>query len=222
MTFLVVNSQKPASSPVHNDINHDKRPRNSLGLLPESDARRKSSTPSSLCPTPSPNSSSPSPNLPACPIPPPVEFSDPCVQLDQVGKEMVIDIHREKNGLGLGIVGGSDTPIGCIVIHEIYASGAVAQDGRLKPGDQILEVNDHDVRHATHQEAINYLRHSVPNVKIRIYRHKENAESESLSMAEFSVELYKKPGRGLGLTIVGKKKVMLRSIHFRSNQRWNC
>ncbi|GIY59442.1 multiple PDZ domain protein [Caerostris darwini] len=204
MTFLVVNSQKPASSPVHNDINHDKRPRNSLGLLPESDTRRKSSTPSSLCPTPSPNSSSPSPNLPACPIPPPVEFSDPCVQLDQVGKEMVIDIHREKNGLGLGIVGGSDTPIGCIVIHEIYANGAVAQDGRLKPGDQILEVNDHDVRHAAHQEAINYLRHSVPNVKIRIYRHKENAESESLSMAEFSVELYKKPGRGLGLTIVGK------------------
>lgn len=26
------------------------------------------------------------------------------------------------------------------MIHEIYANGAVAQDGRLKPGDQILEV----------------------------------------------------------------------------------
>ncbi|XP_055943056.1 multiple PDZ domain protein-like [Argiope bruennichi] len=202
MTFLVVNSQKPASSPVHNDIDHDKKPRNSLGILPDTDTRRKSSTPSSLCPTPSPNSSSPSPNLPACPIPPPAEFSDPCVTLDVVGKEMVVDIHREKNGLGLGIVGGSDTPIGCIVIHEIYANGAVAQDGRLKPGDQILEVNGHDLRHATHQEAINFLRHSVPNVQIRVYRHKET--SESLSLAEFSVELYKKPGRGLGLTIVGK------------------
>ncbi|GFT33678.1 multiple PDZ domain protein [Trichonephila clavipes] len=42
MTFLVVNSQKPASSPVHNDIGHDKKPRNSLGLLPENDTRRKS------------------------------------------------------------------------------------------------------------------------------------------------------------------------------------
>ncbi|GFT33670.1 multiple PDZ domain protein [Trichonephila clavipes] len=160
------------------------------------------STPSSLCPTPSPNSSSPSPNLPACPIPPPVEFSDPCVTLDPVGKEIVVDIHREKNGLGLGIVGGSDTPIGCIVIHEIYANGAIAQDGRLKPGDQILEVNNHDLRHATHQEAINFLRHSVPTVQIRVYRHKETAET--LSIAEFTVELYKKPGRGLGLTIVGK------------------
>nr|XP_042905145.1 multiple PDZ domain protein isoform X2 [Parasteatoda tepidariorum] len=202
ITFLVVNSQKPgsSSSPVHNDINHEKKPRNSLIPLPETNGRRKSSTPSSTCPSPSPNSVSP--NLPVCPIPPPAEFSDPCVTLDSVGKEMVIDIHREKNGLGLGIVGGSDTPLGCVIVHEIYANGAAALDGRLKPGDQILEISKHDVRGATHVEAINLLRHSIPVVELRIYRHKETSEVSSL--AEFTVEFFKKPGRGLGLSIVGK------------------
>ncbi|XP_054720887.1 multiple PDZ domain protein-like [Uloborus diversus] len=196
ITFLVVNSHKPEPSSMHNDIDHDKKPRNSLGPFPN--GSDKSSSPSPLCPTPSPNSVSP---LPACPIPPPVEFSDPSVTLDHVGTEMVVGIHREKNGLGLGIVGGSDTPIGCVVIHEIYANGAVANDGRLKPGDILLDVNGHDMRHVTHIEAINILRHSVPTVNIRIYRHQETKDT---SLVELNVELYKKPGRGLGLTIVGR------------------
>lgn len=62
-------------------------------------------------------------------------------------------------------------------------------------------MNGHDLRHATHLEAINYLRHSVPTVTLRIYRHKETKESSSL--VELNVELFKKPGRGLGLSIVG-------------------
>uniref|UniRef100_A0A914RK35 PDZ domain-containing protein n=1 Tax=Parascaris equorum TaxID=6256 RepID=A0A914RK35_PAREQ len=43
-------------------------------------------------------------------------------------------------GLGLSIVGGSDTVLGTVVIHEVYPDGAAAVDGRLKPGDQVLEV----------------------------------------------------------------------------------
>lgn len=30
----------------------------------------------------------------------------------------------------------------CTVIQEIFPDGAVSRDGRLKPGDQILEVRD--------------------------------------------------------------------------------
>lgn len=43
-------------------------------------------------------------------------------------------------GLGLSIVGGSDTVLGTVVIHEVYTDGAAAIDGRLRPGDQIFEV----------------------------------------------------------------------------------
>lgn len=41
----------------------------------------------------------------------------------------------------MSIVGGSDTVLGTIVIHEVYPDGAAAVDGRLKPGDQVLEVD---------------------------------------------------------------------------------
>ena len=47
-------------------------------------------------------------------------------------------------GLGLSIVGGSDTLLGAIFIHEVYEAGAAHKDGRLRPGDQILEVGHHD------------------------------------------------------------------------------
>jgi C-terminal processing protease CtpA/Prc len=28
----------------------------------------------------------------------------------------------------------------CIVIQEVFPDGVIAKDGRLKPGDQVLEV----------------------------------------------------------------------------------
>ena len=40
-------------------------------------------------------------------------------------------------GLGLSIVGGSDTLLGAIFIHEVYEKGAAHKDGRLRPGDQV-------------------------------------------------------------------------------------
>ena len=47
---------------------------------------------------------------------------------------------RPTYNMGISIVGGCDTPLICIVIQEIIKGGIVDQDGRLLPGDQILEV----------------------------------------------------------------------------------
>ena len=58
----------------------------------------------------------------------------------ETGKETLIEIDKDGKGLGLSIVGGSDTVLGTVVIHEVYSDGAAAHDGRLKPGDQVLEV----------------------------------------------------------------------------------
>lgn len=57
------------------------------------------------------------------------------------GQETMIEIDKGGRGLGLSIVGGSDTVLGAVVIHEVYSDGAAAKDGRLEPGDQVLEVN---------------------------------------------------------------------------------
>ena len=56
------------------------------------------------------------------------------------GRETHIEIEKNGRGLGLSLVGGSDTVLGSIVVHEVYPDGAAATDGRLKSGDQVLEV----------------------------------------------------------------------------------
>ncbi|XP_017588361.1 PREDICTED: multiple PDZ domain protein isoform X9 [Corvus brachyrhynchos] len=66
--------------------------------------------------------------------------SDPATCPIIPGCETTIDISKGRTGLGLSIVGGADTLLGAIIIHEVYEEGAASKDGRLWAGDQILEV----------------------------------------------------------------------------------
>nr|XP_032811915.1 multiple PDZ domain protein-like isoform X2 [Petromyzon marinus] len=86
------------------------------------------------------------------------------------GLETHIAIAKGRTGLGLSIVGGTDTLLGGIIIHEVYESGAAAKDGRLWAGDQILEVNGIDLRCATHEEAIAALRRTPATVRLVVFR----------------------------------------------------
>ncbi|WAR01512.1 LNX2-like protein [Mya arenaria] len=56
------------------------------------------------------------------------------------GEVTTIEIERDQIDLGISIVGGCDTPLVCVVVQEVFPDGAVSRDGRLQPGDQILEV----------------------------------------------------------------------------------
>ncbi|XP_074555017.1 multiple PDZ domain protein isoform X3 [Halichoeres trimaculatus] len=120
------------------------------------------------------------------------------------GCETTIDISKGRTGLGLSIVGGCDTLLGAIIIHEVYEEGAASKDGRLWAGDQILEVNGIDLRAATHDEAINVLRQTPQRVRLTVYRDEAQYKEEDL-WDSFTVELHKKPGQGLGLSIVGRR-----------------
>uniref|UniRef100_A0A803VFC2 PATJ crumbs cell polarity complex component n=1 Tax=Ficedula albicollis TaxID=59894 RepID=A0A803VFC2_FICAL len=120
------------------------------------------------------------------------------------GQEMTIEISKGRSGLGLSIVGGKDTPLDAIVIHEVYEEGAAARDGRLWAGDQILEVNGIDLRGASHEEAITALRQTPQKVQLVVYRNEAHYKDEE-NLEVFSVEIQKKTGRGLGLSIAGKR-----------------
>ena len=91
-----------------------------------------------------------------------------------------------------------------VIIHEIYPGGAVSIDGRLRPGDQILEVNGEDLRHAPHEQAIKALRQTPPVIKMKVFRDRNDINSNE-NCEIFDVKLTKKQGKGLGLSIVGKK-----------------
>ncbi|KAK2835075.1 hypothetical protein Q5P01_015559 [Channa striata] len=120
------------------------------------------------------------------------------------GQETVLEICKGRSGLGLSIVGGRDTQLDAIVIHEVYEEGAAARDGRLWAGDQILEVNSVDLRGASHEEAIAALRQTPAKVRLTVLRDEAQYRDEE-NLDVFKVELQKKSGRGLGLSIVGKR-----------------
>ncbi|XP_045436199.1 multiple PDZ domain protein isoform X4 [Pipistrellus kuhlii] len=135
---------------------------------------------------------------------PAIFASDPATCPIIPGCETTIEISKGRTGLGLSIVGGADTLLGAIIIHEVYEEGAACKDGRLWAGDQILEVNGIDLRKATHDEAINVLRQTPQRVRLTLYRDEAPYKEEDVCDT-LTIELQKKPGKGLGLSIVGKR-----------------
>jgi C-terminal processing protease CtpA/Prc len=93
---------------------------------------------------------------------------DPATAPIKPGFESTIEINKDKVGLGLSIVGGSDTLLGVVIIHEVYPDGAAAKDGRLRPGDQLAEVNGENFRSITHIKALGVLRQTPTKVLIII------------------------------------------------------
>uniref|UniRef100_A0AAU7EBI6 Dishevelled protein n=1 Tax=Terebratalia transversa TaxID=34513 RepID=A0AAU7EBI6_TERTR len=66
------------------------------------------------------------------------------------------------NFLGISIVGQSNKGgDGGIYVGSIMKGGAVAQDGRIEPGDMILEVNGNSFENMSNDEAVRALREAV-------------------------------------------------------------
>ncbi|CAH8840858.1 unnamed protein product [Trichobilharzia szidati] len=127
------------------------------------------------------------------------------------GVPVSIIICRPPNCLDLGFtfVGGIDTPLACILIQEIYLDGPVATDGRLRPGDQLLEVNGSLLTHVTHAEAHHLLTTPSSIVQFTVFREPVslNAQQSQPQYQQeiFYVKLCKRQGKVLGIKLVGKK-----------------
>ncbi|MGH0175763.1 UNVERIFIED_CONTAM: hypothetical protein FKN15_007847 [Acipenser sinensis] len=91
-----------------------------------------------------------------------------------VAETNVVELRRDnpEEGLGIRIVGGKDTPLGNIVIQEILRDSLAARDGRLAPGDHILEVNDINMANVPHSRAIAVLRQPCPVVCLTVMQEK--------------------------------------------------
>ncbi|XP_074919449.1 protein scribble homolog isoform X22 [Chelonoidis abingdonii] len=107
--------------------------------------------------------------------------------------------------LGLSIVGGSDHsshPFGIhepgVFISKVIPLGLASRSG-LRVGDRILEVNTIDLRHATHQEAVNALLSSTQELSMLVRR-----DPPPSGMQEICIE--KAPGEKLGISIRGGAK----------------
>nr|XP_055153050.1 tyrosine-protein phosphatase non-receptor type 13 isoform X10 [Symphalangus syndactylus] len=76
-------------------------------------------------------------------------------------------IKSEKGSLGFTVTKGNQR-IGCYV-HDVIQDPAKS-DGRLKPGDRLIKVNDMDVTNMTHTDAVNLLRAASKTVRLVIGR----------------------------------------------------
>ncbi|XP_054989730.1 multiple PDZ domain protein isoform X6 [Sorex araneus] len=216
--ILAVDDEVVVGHPVEKFINLLKTAKTTVKLTICCENRDSQTlTPATTTATGEKRSSSQSPGVPPSGSPEPEAFpsasrsstpaifaSDPATCPIIPGCETTIEISKGRTGLGLSIVGGSDTLLGAIIIHEVYEEGAACKDGRLWAGDQILEVNGIDLRKATHDEAINVLRQTPQRVRLTLYRDETPYKEEDVCDT-LTVELQKKPGKGLGLSIVGKR-----------------
>ncbi|XP_042334712.1 ligand of Numb protein X 2-like [Sceloporus undulatus] len=77
-----------------------------------------------------------------------------------IAETNAIEIHRDdpEEELGMRIVGGKDTPLGNIVVQEVLPDSVVAADGKIAPGDHILEINGVNISSVTHFQAVSLLR----------------------------------------------------------------
>merc|ERR1719210_1741622 len=86
------------------------------------------------------------------------------------GEVSHVEIPRTSSSLGMTIVGGADTPLRCVVVQEVYPDGLIAADGRLQPGDQVIEINGVDMTCAPHAQVCTALRKMTSVLRLGIYR----------------------------------------------------
>ncbi|CAL8306084.1 unnamed protein product [Arctogadus glacialis] len=91
-----------------------------------------------------------------------------------VAEANTVELFRDEpeDDLGLRIVGGKDTPLGNIVIQEIVRDSLAARDGRLAPGDHILEVNDSSLAAVPHSRAVAVLRQPCSMLRLTVLQEK--------------------------------------------------
>ncbi|KAM4728244.1 par-3 family cell polarity regulator alpha, b isoform 6-T7 [Anableps anableps] len=80
----------------------------------------------------------------------------------KVGRRLNIQLKKGPEGLGFSIT-SRDVPIGGsapIYVKNILPRGAAIQDGRLKAGDRLLEVNGVDLNGRTQEEVVSLLRNT--------------------------------------------------------------
>ena len=90
-------------------------------------------------------------------------------------KECEIIIFKGHQVLGLIITGGTDSLLDGIYIQKIIPGSPADKDGRLKPGDKILRINNSLMEDVPRDEALRALQESSSFVHITIVRDPNSA-----------------------------------------------
>uniref|UniRef100_A0A8C6I0S8 Partitioning defective 3 homolog n=1 Tax=Mus spicilegus TaxID=10103 RepID=A0A8C6I0S8_MUSSI len=142
----------------------------------------------------------------------------------KVGKRLNIQLKKGTEGLGFSIT-SRDVTIGGsapIYVKNILPRGAAIQDGRLKAGDRLIEVNGVDLAGKSQEEVVSLLRSTKMEgtVSLLVFRQEEafhpremKAEDEDVVLTPdgtrefltFEVPLNDSGSAGLGVSVKGNR-----------------
>ena len=100
----------------------------------------------------------------------------------KIGRMIEIELTKGSNGLGFSVT-TRDNPAGghCpIYIKNILPKGAAVEDGRLRPGDRLLEVNNKEMTGKSQAEVVSLLRSIPPGGKVRMVVSRQEEISSSI------------------------------------------
>ncbi|XP_016533632.1 par-3 family cell polarity regulator beta a isoform X3 [Poecilia formosa] len=139
------------------------------------------------------------------------------------GKRVKIDLRKGTEGLGFTVV-TRDTAVhgpGPILVKNILQRGAAIKDGRLQPGDRILEVNGVDMTGRTQEELVGMLRSTKQGEVVSVLvsrqedvflpRELKGEERSSQAMEEgkeqlmYEIPLNETGSAGLGVSLKGNR-----------------
>ncbi|XP_055003104.1 partitioning defective 3 homolog isoform X12 [Sorex araneus] len=174
-----------------------------------------------------PQSTHPFGKPPTAPAPPPQNVFNTNISgynTKRIGKKLHIQLKKGTEGLGFSIT-SRDVTIGGsapIYVKNILPRGAAIQDGRLKAGDRLIEVNGVDLAGKSQEEAVSLLRSTKMEgtVSLLVFRQEDafhprelKAEDEDIVLTPdgtrefltFEVPLNDSGSAGLGVSVKGNR-----------------
>ncbi|XP_058388749.1 partitioning defective 3 homolog isoform X17 [Diceros bicornis minor] len=208
----------------------DNRSVNSAGLQAIQRAPRPAHPPEQTDPHPRllPQSAHPPGKPPSAPAPAPQNVFSTSISsgynTKKIGKRLNIQLKKGTEGLGFSITSrdvtiGSSAPI---YVKNILPRGAAIQDGRLKAGDRLIEVNGVDIAGKSQEEVVSLLRSTKMEgtVSLLVFRQEDafhprelKAEDEDIVLTPdgtrefltFEVPLNDSGSAGLGVSVKGNR-----------------
>ena len=103
--------------------------------------------------------------------------------------EMLIDLYRQETGFGFRIMGGEEEG-SQVSVGYIVNSGAAHIDGRLRPNDEIVMIDNECVLGATHRRVVQLMTIAGLNrkVKLRIRRKLTSQQYNKLLMKQQQIQ----------------------------------
>ncbi|XP_018516497.1 par-3 family cell polarity regulator beta a isoform X2 [Lates calcarifer] len=141
----------------------------------------------------------------------------------KAGKRIKIDLKKGTEGLGFTVVTRDSTVHGPgpILVKNILPRGAAIKDGRLQPGDRILEVNGVDMTGRSQEELVAMLRSTKQGESVCVVvarqediflpRELKGEEASSLVLEDgreqlmYEIPLNETGSAGLGVSLKGNK-----------------